>query len=220
MVVVACALLSGVAQAEDNANWSGWRVGAFGGNLWGKVNSNDPTHEQTTGDYKDDGGIAGVYGGWRHQNAKNLVVGLELNVPFYVFTGSAVDTVYFPGLVKYEAKSKAGAFLGVNVGKAMGKALPYLHGAIGFARIDGRTLNVDDNDAYSPGFVQSATATHLMWQAGGGLDYQLGAKWLAGVRVVAFIGDRADHTMSWNEPGPNEFGYKATLLQFNVGYRL
>ena len=58
-----------------------------------------------------------------------------------------------------------------------------------------------------------------MWQLGGGVDYNVNNDIFIGARVGAFIGERADHTMPWNEPGPNLFGYNALLLQFNLGYR-
>jgi hypothetical protein len=49
-----------------------------------------------------------------------------------------------------------------SVGRAMGKALPYAFGAAGFTNVDGNTLNVDLSQSYSPGFVQSAAATHFI----------------------------------------------------------
>ena len=146
---------------------------------------------------------------YRHQNANGLVLGADVVLPVYMFTGSAVDTVYFPGLVRYEADPRYGAFVDAHLGRAMGKV---------FASINGKTLNVDNSDNYSPGFVQSAAATHLIWQGGIGMDYRMSRKVYAGGRVAAFMGTRADHTMSWNEPGPNQFGYRAALLQLNLGY--
>jgi opacity protein-like surface antigen len=147
------------------------------------------------------------------------VIGADLVVPLYNFKGSAVDTVYFPGLAKYEADPKFSLMVSAHLGRALGKALPYLFGAAGFVTIDGRTLNIDLSDKYSPGFVQSAVATHLIWQGGAGLDYQVSDKLFAGARIAAFTGARADHTMPWNEPGPNMFGYHSALFQINLGFR-
>ena len=50
------------------------------------------------------------------------------------------------------------------------------------------------------------------------MDHRMSRKVYVGGRVAAFMGTRADHTMSWNEPGPNKFGYRAALLQLNLGY--
>lgn len=219
VALAATIITTGIAHAGEPVNWTGWHAGAFGGYISGKVNSNDPSHETTTGSYKDDGPTAGIYGGYRRQNAKNMVLGVDLVLPLYSFTGSAVDTVYFPGLVKYEGDPTFSVLVGAHVGRAAGKALPYLYGAVGFVGVEGRTLNVDDNDNYSPGFVQSASATHFAWQGGAGLDYQISEKMFAGIRVVAFFASRADHTMSWNSPGPNEFGYHSALVQVNLGRR-
>lgn len=218
--LVAVAVVStGVAHAGEPVDWTGWHAGVYGSYISGKLNSNDPGHEQSTGDYNDDGPMAGIYGGFRRQSPNRTVVGVEVMVPLYMEKGTAVDKQYFPGLVKYEATYNWALFLSGHVGRAYGKTLPYLYGAAGFANVDGRTLNVDQNDNYSPGFVQSAAATHFVWQGGGGVDYQVSEKYFAGARIAAFIAARADHTMPWNKPGPNEFGYRASLFQVNVGRR-
>lgn len=93
-------------------------------------------------------------------------------------------------------------------------------GAVGITSVDGKTYNVDLDENYSPGFEQSAVATHFIWQLGAGIDYRVSPVITLGARVAAFTGAKADHTMPWNEPGPNEFGYESVLVQLNLGYRL
>lgn len=78
---------------------------------------------------------------------------------------------------------------------------------------------MDENDLYSEGAVQSAAATHFVWQLGAGMDYQVSQVVFLGIRIGAFVAARADHTMPWNEPGPNNFGYNSFLVQVNGGYR-
>ena len=133
--------------------------------------------------------------------------------------GTAVDKQYYPDSVTYEADYLYGFLIAANGGRSYGKALPYAFGAIGFANVDGKTYNVDTLDMYSPGFEQSAAAWHFIWQLRAGLDYQVSNAVFLGVRGAAFIAARADHTMPWNEPGPNEFGYNSILVQINGGYR-
>lgn len=217
--LVATLASTGVANAAEPVSWAGWHAGIFGSYVSGKLNSNDESHFTSTGDFNDDGPMAGVYGGLRRQRDSGVVLGADLEVPLYMEKGTAVDKQYFPGLAKYEAIYKYAFFLSGHVGLARGKALPYLSAAAGFMNVDGRTLNIDLNDQYSPGFVQSAAATHFVWQGGAGVDYQVSPKMIAGARITAFIGSRADHTMSWNSPGPNLFGYKAAVLQVNLGRR-
>jgi len=207
------------APASDPGDWTGWHAGLFGGFMSGKLNSDNPAHEESTKDYTDDKPIAGIDAGYYRQFTNDWVVGAEVTVPLYMKKGTATDKKYYPDSVKYEANYRYGALLSVKAGKAFGIALPYVYGAIGFVNINGKTLNVDENDLYAPGASQSAAATHLVWQLGAGIDHMVSDALLLGARVAAFDAARADHTMPWNEPGPNNFGYKSVLLQFNISYR-
>lgn len=205
--------------AGTNPDSLKWYAGIFGGYLSGKLNSDDPSHEASTGDYVDDGPILGILLGYEGNVSENWVAGAELVIPLYMKKGTAVDKQYFPDLVTYEASYRYALFLTGKFGYNMDKMLPYVFGTVGFANVNGKTFNVDLDENYSPGFEQSAAATHLILQIGGGLDYNFSEVIFASARVGAFIGAKADHTMPWNEPGPNMFGYNALLIQLNLGYR-
>jgi opacity protein-like surface antigen len=207
------------ANAQVNPDPAKWYAGIFGGYLSGELNSDDPAHKASTGDYKDDSPMAGVFIGYQYQLDKDWVAGAELVIPLYMEKGTAVDKVYFPDLVTYEASYRYALFLTGKFGYCLDKALPYVFGTVGFANVNGKTYNVDLEENYSPGFEQSAAATHLIWQIGGGIDYNISEVLFASARVGAFIGTKADHTMPWNEPGPNMFGYNALLIQVNFAYR-
>jgi opacity protein-like surface antigen len=205
--------------AGEPGNWNGWHAGVFGSYVSGKLNSDDPTHAESTKDYKDDMPMIGIGGGYNHQFDNGWVAGGEVLIPLYMKKGTATDREYYPDSVKYEASYRFGALLVVKGGRNLGNALPYAFGALGFISVDGKTLNVDENDLYSEGAVQSAAATHFVWQLGAGMDYQVSEVVFLGIRIGAFVAARADHTMPWNEPGPNNFGYKSLLVQVNGGYR-
>lgn len=205
-------------QAQD-PEFKKWYAGGFGGYLSGKLNSDDPGHEASTGDYKDDSPMAGIFGGYQHQFENNWIGAAEIILPLYIEKGTAVDKLYYPDLVTYEASYQFALFFAAKFGHCFGNITPYIYGSVGFANVDGKTYNVDENDNYSPGFVQSAAATHLVWQIGGEINYDITEIIFVCARVGAFIGARADHTMPWNEPGPNMFGYDAVIMQANVGYR-
>lgn len=217
--LVAILLAASPASAGGLVDWTGWYAGAFGCYVSGKVNSNNPLHDESTGDYDDDSPMAGICGGYHRQFDNDWVAGVEVMLPLYMQKGTAVDKQYFPDSVTYEASYRYGLFIAARGGRAYGKILPYGFGAIGFTSIDGKTHNVDLNDSYSPGFEQSAAATHFVWQLGAGIDYQVSEVVFLGTRVAAFIAARADHTMPWNEPGPNKFGYNSILVQVTGGYR-
>lgn len=212
-------LVGSHAFAGEPGNWTGWHAGAFGSYVSGKLNSNDPAHEESTGDYDDDGPLAGICVGYHRQYGNDWVAGAEVMLPLYMEKGTAVDKQYFPDSVTYEAHYCYGLLIAAKGGRSYGKALPYAFGAIGFVNVDGKTFNVDLDEIYSPGFEQSAAATHFVWQLGVGIDYQMSSVVFLGARVAAFTATRADHTMPWNEPGPNNFGYNSVLVQVNGGYR-
>ena len=218
LLTIVC-VLAGTAAAGQPADWAGWYAGAFGGYISGELNSNDPDHAASTGEYDDSGMMAGLFGGLRSQGENDWVYGFEAILPLHMDKGTAVDQVYFPGLVTYEADYKYALFVGANAGKAMGRGLPYAFGTVGFANVDGKTHNVNLAEEYEPGFVQNAAATHFVWQLGAGLDYQISPDYFLGGRFALFTAAKADHTMPWNEPGPNKFGFDATLVQFQVGRR-
>lgn len=217
--LVVILLAGSQTRAQEQVNSKKWYVGAFGGYLSGKLNSNDPSHEASTGDYNDDGPMAGILAGYRHLFENNWIGSAEIIIPLYMEKGTAVDKQYYPDLVTYEASYRYALFFVAKFGYNFCRWVPYVYGSVGFANVDGKTFNVDENDNYSPGFVQSAAATHFIWQLGGGVDYYFSKVIFASFRVGAFIGAQADHTMPWNEPGPNLFGYDALLLQLDLGYR-
>jgi len=217
--LVAILLTGSLTYAGDPVDSKKWYAGAFGGYLSGKLNSNDPAHEESTGDYNDDGPMAGIFIGYQHQFENDWIGGAEIIIPLYMEKGTAVDKQYYPDLVTYEASYNFALFFTATFGHSFGNLIPYLYGSVGFANVDGKTYNVDLDDNYSPGFEQSSTATHFIWQLGAGLDYNISEVIFVGARVGGFFGAQADHTMAWNEPGPNLFGYDGVLLQLILGYR-
>lgn len=220
-LLIAAAFLVGCnAIASEQVDWAGWYLGGFGGFVKGEMKSDDPSHFKSTGDFDDDSPLAGVFASHNRLFNNGWVGGLELMLPLYMQKGTAVDKQYFPDKVTYEATFRWGILLAAKAGRPYGKTLPYAYGAIGLTNVNGKTYNVDLNEQYSPGFEQSAAATHFIWQLGAGVDYRASEKIFVGGRVAAFVGAKADHTMPWNEPGPNKFGYSSMLAQFNVGYAL
>lgn len=217
-----------LATAGNAVDWTGWYGGAFGGYLSGELNSEDdddpttPSHEESTGNYDDDGPMAGLYGGYHRQYDSGWVSGVEVILPLYMQKGTAEDIYYFtaPGqTVTYEGIPKWGGFAGAKLGRAYDKMLPYAILAVGFTSAEGKTIGVDEAENYVEGYEQSATATHFAWQLGIGLDYQVDETLFAGIRLMLFEVTKSDYTMPWNEPGPNDFGYSALLVQINGGYR-
>lgn len=221
-VVVALAVLgSGTACADEPYDWAGWYAGIFGGYVNGELTSNDPAHFETTGEFDDNGFMFGIQGGYQTQNAKNWVFGAEVTIPLYLENGSAVDTEFFPEAdprVIYETDYKGALLVGGKAGKAFGKWLVYGCGAIGLAKNDGRTVNLDNDNNYSPGSAQVASATHLVYQLGGGGDLRLRKALSLGARILIFNSDQQQYEMPWNEGENNDFGMHSLLMQVQLNY--
>ncbi|MBD3220259.1 outer membrane beta-barrel protein [bacterium] len=212
-------ILATTTSAATTPDWSGWYVGIFGGYLDGKLTANDPTHLETTGNFDDDSPLAGLHAGLLKQTERGWVYGGEFVLPLYIQTGSAEDIFWFPDAdppVTYEADYQLAALIGGRLGRSVGSWLPYAFGALGLASVEGRSINVNDQDQYEEGFEQSASATHLVFQLGGGADWQATRDWFAGLRVLAFISDERSYEMPWNEGEDSEFGLEALLVQLQV----
>ncbi len=207
------------AATAETVDWSGWYASAFAGYADAKLLS-DAGHSSTTTILDDNGFMTGVAVGYRKQSESNIVIGGELIIPLYMEKGRAVDHVYFPGQVFYEAKGKFGIMASGHVGIATGNMLPYVFGAAGIARVEGRTLNIDPSENLVIGYVQKAKATPFMWQLGAGVDVQASPHIVIGARTALFRIERADYTMPWNNDGnPNQFGMSSAYGQLSLTYR-
>lgn len=214
--------VAGTAGAAEPVDWSGWYVGVFGGYQDGKLTSNDEAHFDTTGEFDDNSPIAGIHIGVNKVRDNGWVLGGELILPLYIDKGTAVDTEFFPDAdprVIYEADYKWGVLIGGKAGKPMGKALTYGFLAVGLASADGKTINLDEENVYSPGSEQSASATHLIYQFGVGADLPVSETMFVGARILGFNSNQKQYEMPWNEGELNNFGMNSLLMQANASYR-
>lgn len=221
-VLAAVLVTAAAAPAAEPVDWSGWYAGAFGGYMDGKLTSNDPGHFESTGDFDDNSPLVGLLAGVNRQTAGGWVLGGELLVPLYIQKGTAVDTEFFPDAdprVIYEAVPKWSVLVGGKAGRPVGRWLPYIYGAVGLANADGKTINLDNDNVYSPGAEQIANATHLVYQIGAGGDCQAGRTVLLGVRVLGFNSNQKQYEMPWNVGERNNFGMKSLLVQVHAARR-
>ncbi len=221
---ILCLLLVFPAHAQNSGDdpWSGWYAGAFGGYLNGKLTSNDESHFETTGEFEDNSPIFGIFAGKNHQTTSGWVIGVEVLLPLYLDKGTAVDTEFYPDAnprVTYEADYKWSVLAGIRAGKPRGDFLPYVTLALGLAKADGKTINLDNDNVYMPGAEQSASATHLVYQAGVGADYLAGQNLWLGLKILAFNSNKKQYEMPWNEGELNSFGLNSLVVQAQVTRR-
>lgn len=225
MMLIAVSLCAGTAGAQGTSDWAGWYAGAFGGYMNSKVTAVDPSHFEGIPEFKDNLPLAGIMIGLNRVTTGGLLFGAELIVPLYIKNGEAVETLWYPDAdppIKYVADFQWGLMIAGKAGKPMGALLPYGFVAIGMAGVDGKTLNVNEEDVPTPGFEQKASATHLVYQIGGGADYQANETMFVGCRIGAFNSDKQEYLMPWNSDSPpdqNKFGINSLLLQAHAGYR-
>ena len=83
----------------------------------------------------------------------------------------------------------------------------------------GVIVSLDNDNNYSPGSEQSATATHFVYQLGAGGDYLVSQKIFLGLRIMAFNSNKKQYEMPWNQGEKNSFGMNSLLIQVNGNYR-
>ena len=197
-------------------NWTGFYAGAFGGYAWGKFGAN-PEHFASTTDIKDDGTMAGLQGGYRHQFINNFVIGGELMLPLYMTKGTARD-IANPAIT-YEAKLNWAFLANAQLGYAYGRFLPYVFVGGGWTNVTGTTFNVSKAGVFALGQSDSVTVTHRALIAGFGLNYAVTDKFGLGLRYTYIDLSKENYEMAWNAPPPNPFWWNASTLFVTAEYR-
>ncbi|MDR7223920.1 porin family protein [Aminobacter aminovorans] len=154
-------------QPAGGFNWTGGYVGVQAGHLWGTGRTTAETGWASEPDV--DGWLGGVYVGYNHQLANQVVIGVEADLTVSKADGfgdAYVWGVPFPppaiGDVYELNWSGAGR---VKVGYAMDRLLPYVAGGIAFADVNVHA--VDDGYPISP----IVGDTMVGWTLGAGVEY-------------------------------------------------
>lgn len=140
--------------------WTGGYVGLQAGYAWGKSHYSNEEYDDFA-DHDPKGGFGGVYAGYNHQLANNVVLGVDADLNYSGIDGSA--DFYWNGNDPEPGASADVRWTGaarVRLGYAMDRVLPYVAGGVAFA--DYRMELADE-------FVHSKTLTG--WTIGGGLEY-------------------------------------------------
>ncbi|WP_269930228.1 outer membrane protein [Aminobacter sp. HY435] len=156
-------------QAVSSAyNWSGIYVGAAIGYAWG-----DSPFENRTGDYVQrtdydpDGVLGGVYVGYNHQFANNVVLGIDADINAAHLTGGGGEYSDNDGpLVGLDTSSKMNwnGAVRARAGYAMDRFLPYVAGGLSFGGYEFELLG--DNV-----LMFSEKETMVGWNIGAGIEY-------------------------------------------------
>lgn len=183
---------------EPGMNWTGVYGGLWGGHHQGSV--------QQTGcvgvcpvDPKIRGGVFGVQIGGDYQFANNIVLGGYLAVPV-----SRPQTTLTPAGV--EVTPRSALFLGGRLGYSFNQFLPYFHGGLARAKVDGFS-----------GFTGvKAANTHNGHMLGGGLEYAITRNWSVDGRYTYIHLPQELYNVGG---GPSSWGENSHNITFAVNYR-
>lgn len=146
-------------------NWSGAYVGAQAGYGWGRSH----LKVVANGNYADPdphGFLGGIYAGYNHQFANNVVLGVEADAAFGDIKGSGPGRFaagpVFPG-VDVSGQSKWTGALRARAGYAVDRWLPYVAGGVAFTK-----YKVSVNEG---GNITGDSRSLTGWTIGAGVEY-------------------------------------------------
>lgn len=208
-LALAAFLTSGTSKAEDAiADWSGLFVGGSAG-LYG-ANSNARRGDATDG-VTNNGFVAGVQGGYRHQFSNAFVLGAEIFAPVASSSGGYSRTFAAPppNTASYRARVNWAVDTSVTLGYASGNVLPFV--SAGFV-VAG--ASVDSNFL---GLTGTRKQTHAGFSLGAGLEYALDAHWSVRGQYKFTKVSREDYAIIPGVVG--KVGMDTHLGLFGVNYR-
>ena len=155
-------------QPVDGFVWTGGYVGVQAGHLWGNGRTSAETGWNSEPDVA--GWLGGVYAGYNHQLANQVVIGIEADLAWSNADGfgQAYDgsgTPLPPPVIGdvYELNWSGAARL--KLGYAMDRLLPYVAGGVAFADVNVHAI--DDGVRISP----IVGDTMVGWTLGAGVEY-------------------------------------------------
>ncbi|TJV22451.1 MAG: porin family protein [Mesorhizobium sp.] len=168
------ALMMGAAQAADALQyetppagfvWTGGYVGLQAGYAWGSSHLT----VNPVGNFADpdpDGFLGGVYAGYNHQFANNVVLGVEADIAYADIEGSGPgfdsSGAVFPG-VEVSGRAKWTGAVRARAGYAVDRFLPYLAGGVAFTKYK---VVIDES-----GNIDSDSQSLTGWTVGAGVEY-------------------------------------------------
>jgi len=221
--VLAISLLAIDSAVADDASfdWGGTYIGGYVSYNWGELDTEgDVTHLSTD---EDEVPIMGIFGGHRWNLSNGLVAGVAVEIPLLAEEDGAEDVTFFPRPafnppVTYEYDIDYAFLLLGQIGRSYGRILPYLEAGVGRLEATYRVNNVDNNDVYTPGFVQQTSNTHWIWKAGAGVDYAIDNNLIAGFKLSYIKSNQESYDVPWLAPPPSNIGAESVSAYFTLAW--
>lgn len=222
LLVVPAPVGADEAEGMSSFDWSGPHLGVFG--IYSHATLRGNGNRAAIGRDDDDVLLGGVSGGYRWNLPHGLVGNLMLEVPLTGNSDGTVDTLFFPAPafvppVRYEYDLNWAFFVTGQLGYAFGRTLPFVEFGAGPASMTYRVFNVAGAGTYSPGAVQKATNTHIVWKIGIGVDHAFTDSIIGGLKLNYFRADNRRYEVPWNAPGPNYMGAHGFAIQATLGWK-
>ena len=205
-------IFSSLDYLADDIDWTGVFAGISATRNWGHLDTNG---DDTAIDNNNKGvTLVGAFGGVRWETPLGVVLGAQVEGPFYGFGGGANDTVFFaaPAFmppVEYRWDVNWAIFVSGQIGYAIGRVLPYFEFGYGKADVEYKVLNVSPTNTYAPGSRQKTSHVHDLWKVGGGVDVAVLDNVVVGLDFAYMAAGRESYDVPWLLPGPNNIGADA-----------
>ena len=185
-------------------SWNGAYVGINAGYGWGTSNWTDTVTSASTGNFKLNGGLAGLTIGMNWQMLGSLIFGCEADLGWSGIKGSASPALC--GGTCTTSSTWLGTARG-RIGYAWERLMPYVTagGAFGSVKI-------------SDGFGAAST-TRFGWTAGLGLEYAAIDRWTVKLEYIYVDLGKATCDAACSGANPFEAAFKAGILRAGVNFR-
>lgn len=193
-------------------NWTGAYIGAQVGYAWG--DSYYYNEDDESANYDPDGFFGGVYVGYNHQLANNVVLGVDADLNFsgidsrvgYDYLGEQWDDHVGVSDVKYTGALRA------RLGYAIDRWLPYVAGGLSVAKYE---FNLDHDGSGDWDFKQEDT--FVGWNIGAGVEYAATDNII--VRAEYRFSDFGDYNYSDDWADDGHIDLKTHDIRLGVAYK-
>lgn len=221
----ACLLaLSGIASAADAVVlepapeiapagfvWTGGYVGLQAGYGWGDGDLSSELNPDVSAPANLDGWLGGVYAGYNHQLANNVVVGIDADIAWSGMDGfgQAINAVPPSPDTGVDYDLKWTGAVRAKLGYAMDRFLPYIAGGVAFAGADATPVV-----AGVP--VREYSDTLVGWTVGVGVEYAFTDNLIG--RAEYRYADYGKIDFS-DGPGNGSFDFKSNDVRLGLAYK-
>lgn len=210
-----------ISNPDNNADWSGFYVGANIGKGWGM---NKSPNNQDFHSFKTDGAIGGIHVGYNYQFDNRYLLGVEAQVSLSNIKKTEYDRVNNPHSAYVNSvKLKHALSLNAKAGYLVDDFLPYVTAGLTYAKHE---YGLGCDQEYAPStlgcatsFSDSANKSALGFNVGIGMDYKITDNLSMGAefRYTKF-GKKSVDLLDPNHPNKTRRDFKTDMKTLNLSF--